>query len=61
MLWPQVAWDQLVPGRSSKITQRRWRMMCKCLPSYWNRPFGDAVEHVAGMLAPGLQNQAPPT
>ena len=55
LAWPvQVQWDRLVPGRSSVIAQRRWRMMTKCLPQYWDIEFGEAVREMARVFAPGL-------
>ena len=54
MYLAQVDWERLVAKRSSVESQRRWRLMCKCLSRYWDMSFPEAVCELAHLFAPGL-------
>ena len=53
----QVKWHAMVPNRSAAQAERRWRLMCKCIPGYWNMSFPEIVHNLTQTFAPGLLMQ----
>lgn len=54
-----VDWSALVPGRTSAVTKRRWRLMLKCVPDGADRDFADCIDYLVDAYTPDLKQPKP--